>query len=166
LSILTFQSQRDWKQNGLASVQGPSSMTAPMISTRKTILLHHSSGAPTPQDKDCERHGSTAACHLAMPHANQPGDLHIVPADDIQPDKCLFTMSNNAATQVRNEPKALFHPRIPEKRSFLLGQVHRPSSLSRRWWSQTGSNRRPPECKSGALPAELWPLVDGGPGKT
>ena len=25
------------------------------------------------------------------------------------------------------------------------------------WWSQTGSNRRPPECKSGALPAELWP---------
>lgn len=26
------------------------------------------------------------------------------------------------------------------------------------WWSQTGSNRRPPECKSGALPAELWPL--------
>jgi hypothetical protein len=26
-----------------------------------------------------------------------------------------------------------------------------------KWWSQTGSNRRPPECKSGALPAELWP---------
>ena len=27
----------------------------------------------------------------------------------------------------------------------------------RRWWSQTESNRRPPECKSGALPTELWP---------
>src|SRR4051812_38453431 len=27
------------------------------------------------------------------------------------------------------------------------------------WWSQTGSNRRPPACKAGALPAELWPLV-------
>src|SRR6201985_2180743 len=26
-----------------------------------------------------------------------------------------------------------------------------------RWWSQTGSNRRPPACKAGALPAELWP---------
>ena len=24
-------------------------------------------------------------------------------------------------------------------------------------WSQTGSNRRPPACKAGALPAELWP---------
>ena len=26
------------------------------------------------------------------------------------------------------------------------------------WWSQAGSNRRPPACKTGALPAELWPL--------
>ena len=27
------------------------------------------------------------------------------------------------------------------------------------WWSQPGSNRRPPACKAGALPAELWPLI-------
>jgi hypothetical protein len=27
------------------------------------------------------------------------------------------------------------------------------------WWSQAGSNRRPPACKAGALPAELWPLI-------
>jgi integrase len=26
-------------------------------------------------------------------------------------------------------------------------------------WSQPGSNRRPPACKAGALPAELWPLA-------
>ena len=25
------------------------------------------------------------------------------------------------------------------------------------WWSQAGSNRRPPACKADALPAELWP---------
>ena len=30
-------------------------------------------------------------------------------------------------------------------------------SLTRKWWSQTGSNRRHPACKAGALPAELWP---------
>ena len=30
--------------------------------------------------------------------------------------------------------------------------------LNQKWWSQTGSNRRPPACKAGALPAELWPL--------
>jgi hypothetical protein len=37
------------------------------------------------------------------------------------------------------------------------------------WWSWSGSNRRPPECKSGALPAELQPQTStacgtrGGP---
>jgi hypothetical protein len=30
--------------------------------------------------------------------------------------------------------------------------------LPNTWWSWSGSNRRPPECKSGALPAELQPL--------
>ena len=34
------------------------------------------------------------------------------------------------------------------------------------WWSQAGSNRRPPACKAGALPAELWPQVFGGSGWT
>ena len=27
--------------------------------------------------------------------------------------------------------------------------------FKKKWWSYAGSNRRPPECKSGALPAEL-----------
>ena len=27
----------------------------------------------------------------------------------------------------------------------------------RTWWRMTGSNRRPPACKAGALPAELIP---------
>ena len=31
------------------------------------------------------------------------------------------------------------------------------------WWSWSGSNRRPPECKSGALPAELQPLFGLAP---
>ena len=30
------------------------------------------------------------------------------------------------------------------------------------WWSQTGSNRRPPACKAGALPTELWPRQECG----
>ena len=29
------------------------------------------------------------------------------------------------------------------------------------WWSQAGSNRRPLECHSSALPAELWPRAAG-----
>ena len=35
---------------------------------------------------------------------------------------------------------------------------YRPVGLNQDWWSWSGSNRRPPECKSGALPAELQPL--------
>jgi hypothetical protein len=33
---------------------------------------------------------------------------------------------------------------------------YRPAPCA--WWSWSGSNRRPPECKSGALPSELQPL--------
>jgi hypothetical protein len=33
----------------------------------------------------------------------------------------------------------------------------RSGNRDHRWWSQTGSNRRPPACKAGALPTELWP---------
>jgi hypothetical protein len=56
----------------------------------------------------------------------------------------LFTMSDIAQP---HEPTGLGGWR----KTFLL----RTSSPG--WWSQTGSNRRPPACKAGALPTELWP---------
>src|SRR5665213_681974 len=41
---------------------------------------------------------------------------------------------------------------------LVLGRVFLQfDRQDRRWWSQTGSNRRPPACKAGALPTELWP---------
>jgi hypothetical protein len=56
---------------------------------------------------------------------------------------------------------------IPSSRCKRIraGGISRPSEirlLARAadrscWWSQTGSNRRPPACKAGALPTELWP---------
>ena len=49
--------------------------------------------------------------------------------------------------------------------------THTHSSHTEVWWRMTGSNRRPPACKAGALPAELIPqdsdaLIggDGGSG--
>ena len=38
--------------------------------------------------------------------------------------------------------------------SFIYFKQH---CTAKKWWSQTGSNRRPPACKAGALPTELWP---------
>ena len=68
----------------------------------------------------------------------------------------LFTMSDNRVRDVRPAVKAAppswpqtYGPR-PTARS--VSDEHRPL-----WWSQTGSNRRPPACKAGALPTELWP---------
>ena len=43
--------------------------------------------------------------------------------------------------------------RTLESDAAQFTEVNVPSSSP---WTHTGSNRRPPECKSGALPAELW----------
>jgi hypothetical protein len=53
----------------------------------------------------------------------------------------------------RSQPQTLFFNEcLPE------GWPATRSSKSEGWWSRTGSNRRPPACKAGALPAELRPL--------
>ena len=59
----------------------------------------------------------------------------------------LFTMSYRTGT----EPKARRKPFFFMDECFL--------STPRIWWSRTGSNRRHPACKAGALPAELRPLI-------
>ena len=54
-----------------------------------------------------------------------------------------------------------------EQQPFLKGRPERLTTsaqvCSRRttevWWRMTGSNRRPPACKAGALPAELIPRM-------
>ena len=40
------------------------------------------------------------------------------------------------------------------------GRVSRGPAFEMKWWAMTGSNRRPPRCKRGALPAEL--IAHGG----
>ena len=54
--------------------------------------------------------------------------------------------------------KHLFHTKQSSQTCFSLDDAS-PNVSTKYWWSQTGSNRRPPACKAGALPAELWPLI-------
>ena len=62
----------------------------------------------------------------------------------------LFTMSDNTRMQTPRRRDAM-HARIHfQGRALEKGRADR-------WWSQTESNRRPPACKAGALPTELWP---------
>jgi hypothetical protein len=53
---------------------------------------------------------------------------------------------------------APLHPALRPhgERAIVISRTSKARSTS--WWSQTGSNRRPPACKAGALPTELWPL--------
>ena len=54
--------------------------------------------------------------------------------------------------QRRTDPPFTISTRLAE-----AGRETVFSSIAR-WWSQTGSNRRPHACKARALPTELWPL--------
>ncbi len=60
----------------------------------------------------------------------------------------LFTMSMMVHRRKRAAEDVLF-------RDCTVGV----STRWHQWWSQTGSNRRLPACKAGALPAELWPRL-------
>ena len=55
------------------------------------------------------------------------------------------------ASLPKEKDKPFSHGRAKER--IISNAASRPD-----WWSQTGSNRRPPACKAGALPTELWPL--------
>ena len=69
----------------------------------------------------------------------------------------LFTMSDNTSA-LRQKSRALEWVLTNEPAQDL--RAPRFAGAWRRqtvWWSQTGSNRRPPACKAGALPTELWP---------
>ena len=68
----------------------------------------------------------------------------------------LFTMSYRTGRR----PEARCKP-------CIANDCYHPLDTSqRRWWSRTGSNRRHPACKAGALPAELRPLIPSGSTRT
>ncbi len=104
--------------------------------------------------------------------------------------RCISTPPHERSRSSRTVPAAScgFDPPIsmpggaaeivtqPKRSQVAASSVMRASAARRKprtsWacsqWSQPGSNRRPPACKAGALPAELWPLggpsLDGRPG--
>ena len=68
---------------------------------------------------------------------------------------CLFTMSKDP---VADTSQCQHNQTCSLSCDVFLGLGfgdHRATMV--KWWSQTGSNRRHPACKAGALPAELWP---------
>ena len=74
----------------------------------------------------------------------------------------LFTMSKypvmDASQHQHNQTLLLSLTRLCTWRRST-GNPRSKSIPNQVWWSQTGSNRRHPACKAGALPAELRPLM-------
>ena len=66
----------------------------------------------------------------------------------------LFTMSGTARGHARRSEET--RENFTRGNAFSAVPAHAGAKV---WWSQTGSNRRPPACKAGALPTELWPRV-------
>ena len=65
----------------------------------------------------------------------------------------------HSGTEVPRGCKPFLPLWMTARRSLVQALIHRRGtrSVPRRWWSLSGSNRRPPACKAGALPAELRP---------
>ena len=84
----------------------------------------------------------------------------------------LFTMSYRTGGKPRSSPQTLKRMTFSRPSPSLLDTLSSGEEatiladcaatilrIARRWWSRTGSNRRHPACKAGALPAELRPLI-------
>jgi hypothetical protein len=92
--------------------------------------------------------------------------LESAPPAASQPRAALGSISSSRC-QITCAPSAHVHRRTTAESALIdfltnefLPGLLRPTGngrQSRVWWSQTGSNRRPPACKAGALPTELWP---------
>ena len=74
----------------------------------------------------------------------------------------------HASTEILSHPRFrvnhfLYFFQIVKELQYWQKPISKPPRLGYgflppiRWWRQTGSNRRPPACKAGALPAELCP---------
>ena len=102
-------------------------------------------------------------------------------ADAFAPPTATFPLHDvtDVFAKRHNQPNlAALADRLPRQTVFQIAKLDtafRTSPLQQRqvpkkWWSQTGSNRRPHACKARALPAELCPRSRasqiGGPGTT
>jgi hypothetical protein len=74
----------------------------------------------------------------------------------------LFTMSDtpqDCCAAKRNFVVRTIRTSRGAKSPVITCKLTPSAHQRRRWWSQTGSNRRPHACKARALPTELWPLI-------
>lgn len=103
---------------------------------------------------DRSAHGSDQPRIPARPHTHQPIHTdkehitrHFLKPAAPQSDKRRSDLSKPLSM------RSIKQSNFGRRRSTTILNY----SFHQTWWRQTGSNRRPPACKAGALPAELCP---------
>ena len=90
-----------------------------------------------------------------LPHSGQ--SRFLIRRGEYRPSSKLAGRSASPRTPFA---PSLAGPHCPTPVSRVFSSVARGVSRERNEWRIPGSNRRPPGCKPGALPAELIPRVD------
>jgi hypothetical protein len=165
--IINAHAPRRCSARSLHFLQKDTDLERPVCFTR-SIQRHCGQATPTLPSPKLARRRTHGDCAHPVTHVTWSAWINL-----------LFTMSDNTrAAAEASDVRIHFSQRTSE--------IYHPG-LRAVWWSQTGSNRRPPACKAGALPTELWPRASrqrtfavrrsacnrsglaakvGGPGKT
>ena len=69
-------------------------------------------------------------------------------------ETAAFDHSATSPVEIKIEGR---RSRIDDRQLFLIFNHLSSIFVFKAWWSRAGSNRRPPRCERGALPAELLP---------
>ena len=107
--------------------------------------------------REIERLTATNHHHHRANSFNKAWQPHLPSShsDDGVRTNLLFTMSNRTSGSSEERTTNL------GSNDFLTLTTSSRQPTKEGWWSRTGSNRRHPACKAGALPAELRPLIPG-----
>ena len=130
---------------------------------RKTSLLHkidptarRSSFADMSMPRDFS-HDRLASLEIPGDCAPLAASQPRVALGSISSSRCQITCAPSAFVHRRTTAESALIDFLTNEFSLGLSKSAENGCQSRVWWSQTGSNRRPPACKAGALPTELWP---------
>ena len=151
-----FPIRRSTDQSLLTAPRGLSQRATSFIASRRQGIHQTPFSARDPHPQTARRQNPpagkgaprrrqpcAAALGRAAPHRLRNQETHHARQRTTCPNQCLLTISETA---------------LPARAGQANRRRRAKACLLETWWSRTGSNRRPPACKAGALPTELRPL--------
>ncbi len=134
---------------------GRSARSAPQSVSAKwecTLLAGRARRSRTPARGRCRNDLAARNDEHQQPQRTSPPEL------DALRDLLRTALTNGTPTHVKAVLQAMIDGiRVDARDHIEQRSAYQRFALTPPTWSQPGSNRRPPACKAGALPAELWP---------